>query len=194
MRRTLLLAALLALPGALTACPVAADLGAGITVRDQDGTIHHFTRTEDGGIEERQIFTDGYETLNTLIGGLYVTSIFDVFDGRIDTENATTITYTDPDALPDPRPNLSFSVPTIVRVDDETFEEIQVYELGAPRSLRIGDCRYEAVPIDLRYLEGGEEVYLETLDYLPALGLSLVSSYDDGTDRIKVRAIAISAP
>ncbi|MDQ2091321.1 hypothetical protein [Marimonas arenosa] len=48
--------------------------------------------------------------------------------------------------------------------------EKQVYDFGVAEQMRIGDCSYTMIPVEIRYDDADDDV--DVLHYLPELGIS----------------------
>jgi hypothetical protein len=180
MRR--LIAVLLCLAptlGSAQNCPTAADLERGIRV-DRSGGYSEFFRAGGQGIIAVQGYIDRkYEYDLELAGGLQLLSYSGNVGETPDTEGDLTYDYgTAISALPGPVPNGRWQSPVTVTAKSGPFSEPQLYAYGPLEQISIGGCPYAMISATIAYQNDNN--YIETIQFLPDLGISvLVQQGDD---------------
>lgn len=182
----LLLAFLIAISPTLataqTACPTVNDLTQGIRV-DRSGGYTEVFRAGGQGI----IAVDGYidrklEYQLELAAGLQLLSYSGNVGESPDTEGDLTYDYgISIDNLPLPQPNGRWQSGVTVTAKSGPFAEPQLYAFGPLEQISIGACSYAMISATIAYQN--PQNYIETVQYLPDLGISvLVRQGDDSSD------------
>lgn len=158
---------------ARAACPVAADMEAGVVFRLATGEEERARR--DG--PERTVsefVAGGYVSRVTLAHGLYPLEVVETENGEA---VATPTTYIYPEGpLPAPAPGLQVSLDVGLRGDRESREQ-QLYIFGQPVTWTFGSCAYQVIPVTTVHSEAGEEVSRDALHYLPELGHAYLAGF-----------------
>ena len=159
------------------ACPTAADLDTGVRVHSPDGSVETFTRLNKDVIVSEFRFEPGEGSRSLLAQGIYLIQINDVYGDEIDTKARTTYTYTKlPGTLPVPTPGGAWNTRVVILDEDGLGTERQQISFGQAGTRTIGACSYDTVPITVVY---PDDDYSETLEYLPELGLAILTSAQD---------------
>lgn len=167
------------------ACPVAADLdGAGIRFVGADGSDEVHRRAEP------DMVAIDYVTLGTLGGnrsvlvhGIYLHSFSDV-DGSGAVVDGSLGVFTRPGKvtdLPLPVSGLTWSGGHSFTDATDTFTEAVSITVGAPTTWTLGACSYTALPVLAITSDGTQEIYRETMTYLPDLGTAVLVRFSDSS-------------
>jgi len=192
----LLTALILPLPLWAADCPTRGDLSSGgiaFGVDDSDTEIFHQKRP--GLIESLYAYEGDTQNASRamLAQGLFVLELVELENG--DPVPDLRSTYGFPVAgaeLPVPQADMpagtGWTFTVAYNHAGDLGTETQIYTLQPGFEKRYGDCSYEVIPIELRYLTGAGEgpgADRDELHYLPALGLSyLARSTFDGSEDI----------
>ncbi|MCC6306580.1 MAG: hypothetical protein IT545_15490 [Rhodobacteraceae bacterium] len=182
-------AALVAHAGAAAAegaCPVAADLRAGIHIAYEDGSHSRFVAVGAGAgadgkagavrvVEDAYFddsFTLGYRYVT--VAGLFPVESYDIVDGAVDVGSRSDTTYpAATDGFPAPAAGLEWQAEAMVRsARDGDFAQRLSLSVGPPRPAAYGPCRYEVLPVRLRFQDEVSDSE-EQLDFVVALGIAV---------------------
>lgn len=168
---------------ALADCPVRADMGRGVEVRMEDGTIETYRAGGAGIVIVDSPPDDNGVVVQTELGqGTYVLALTDIVDGKPDTDTQYTFSFgRDAADLPVPLPHTKSSFKTNVRIDSDRFVETLVVNWGAATTITYGDCRYDMIPGDFTY-DSADYQANETVHFLPDLGIGILYAIDDGAE------------
>ena len=188
MRSLLALAATLlssvapSLADAQTACPTADDLARGIRVDRSGGYTEIFRSGGQGIIAVEGSIDRKLEYTLELAGGLQLLSYSGNVGETPDTEGDLTYDYgISHDDLPLPVPNGRWQSGVTVTAKSGPFSEPQLYAYGPLEQISIGTCPYAMISASIAYQN--PQNYIETVQYLPDLGISiLVRQGDDTSD------------
>lgn len=202
MSRLPLLLATLTLPLPLWAadCPVAADLAdKGIAFGAETGEVEEFRQRRPGLIESRYYLSADRSTYSQVVlaKGLYLLELIEV-EGGSPTPGARS-TYGFPVApatLPVPDATTpagtGWTWTLAYNHSGDMGQETHVYTIEPSQEISFGACSYAVIPVELRYLptEGAAEA-IDTLHYLPALGLSYLArtTYSGGGETYEYNSI-----
>lgn len=177
----LLLAASPTLAAAQTACPTANDLTQGIRVDRSGGYTEIFRAGGQGIIAVEGTIDRKVEYNLELAAGLQLLSYSGNVGETPDTEGDLTYDYGIPHAdLPAPVPNGRWQSNVTVTAKSGPFSEPQLYAYGPLEQISIGDCPYAMILATIAYQNDAN--YIETVQYLPDLGISiLVRQSDDSS-------------
>ncbi|MEY1554992.1 hypothetical protein AB3Y40_05105 [Yoonia sp. R2331] len=177
------------------ACPVAEDLATGIRVTAADGTVDVYRDLGDGTVAQEIDFGDGSVAKNVLARGVYVLRLAVEDGGVLDLDSVMQTTYDrNPAAMVPPTPGMQDKLRTTITDTSGSYKELQSHNWGESTEVRIGECTYEGIVGDVRY-DSDEGAIVETVHYLPALGLGLLMAYtydDEPTetyDLIRIEAV-----
>ena len=165
--------------GSAQNCPTAADLDRGIRV-DRSGGYSEFFRAGGQGIIAVQGYIDRkYEYDLGLAGGLQLLSYSGNVGETPDPDDGLTYDYGLPVAgLPGPVPNGRWQSAVTVTGIGGPFSEPQLYAYGPLEQVSIGGCPYAMISATIAYQNDNN--YIETVQFLPDLGISvLVQQGDD---------------
>lgn len=202
MSRLPLVLALLTLPLPLWAadCPVAADLEAkGIAFGAETGEVEEFRQRRPGLIESRYYLSADRSTYSQVVlaKGLYLLELTEVESGSPTPGTRSTYGFpVAPATLPVPDATTpagtSWTWTLAYNHSGDMGQETHVYTVEPRQQLTFGACSYEVIPVEVRYLptEGAAED-IDTLHYLPALGLSYLArtTYSGGGETYEYKSI-----
>jgi hypothetical protein len=167
---------------AQTACPTANDLAQGIRV-DRSGGYTEVFRAGGQGIIAVEGFIDRKLEYNLeLAGGFQLLS----YSGNVGespvADDGLTYDYGVPHAdLPGPVANGRWQSAVTLTGIDGPYAEPQLYAYGPLEQISIGDCSYAMILVTIAYQN--DINYIETVQFLPDLGISvLVRQGDDNTE------------
>lgn len=162
---------------ALADCPSADDLAGGILVTETDGATNLFTALGGGVVQNDGTAPDGYTYRNILAQGTHLVELGDTSNGSYIDGTQRVIDYPHPrEALPIPDTDRRWQVETNVRTATGEYPETQTQSWGALTEIEIGTCRYQMIPGKVVY-RNEDYVVTEGLQYLPALRIALLNSY-----------------
>jgi hypothetical protein len=175
MRFALSLACASLTAGAVVACPATlADADKGILVTYSNGSTAELRRDPDTGtVTELYIESDGFRTLNEIEKGIHLLSWAeaDAAGAVVEGTSSTNIfEAAPPDEL---APGTNWSVPYRITGALEGARGTYTGQVGVVARLEIGTCGYDILPVTLT-LKDQDFTALVRLDYVPALGLSLL--------------------
>lgn len=160
------------------ACPTAADLPAGIRATQSDGAYEIYQTADALTVNQTAVFAENERGLNTLIKGVYVARLSFEMDGVLELDSVLATTYSDgPRNLPIPTPSLKQQFQTSVASIDGVYSETQNHVWGPMQKVTIGDCTFDAITGRVTYNDGNNR-FVETILYLPAVGIGLLTAYD----------------
>lgn len=170
------------LAGAQSTCPTANDLNQGIRVDRSGGYTEIFRAGGQGIIAVEGSIDRKLEYTLELAGGLQLLSYSGNVGETPDTEGDLTYDYGLPLAdLPLPVPSGRWQSGVTVTAKSGPFTEPQLYAYGPLEQISIGDCSYAMISASIAYQN--PQNYIETVQYLPDLGISvLVRQGDDTSD------------
>jgi hypothetical protein len=180
IRAIALLTLLPTFAAAQAACPTANDLSKGIRV-DRSGGYTEIFRAGGQGIVavEGYIDRDLDYTLE-LAGGLQLLSYSGNVGPTPNPEGDLTYDYgVSHDDLPLPVPNGRWQSPVTVTAKSGPFSEPQLYAFGPLEQISIGTCPYAMISVTIAYQNDNN--YIETLQYFPDLGISVLVRQGDDT-------------
>lgn len=165
---------------ALAQCPTRADVQAsGIVVRFDDGSRIIYREIEPDIVIEivrfdnpaDDFWVESHYGFWPTVDGAFV-------DGSPDPSNVNVTRFpTAMENMPPVSPNMNWRGPVTyytISSTEPTSTETFVASVGAPRSLAIGDCVYEAMPAETAYLSDdvtGSNAFLEVV---PELGVTML--------------------
>lgn len=168
------------------ACPTAADLKTGIFLTLDDGGTELHKQTRADWVQIFATFSDGEAALLDYYKGLYLHTDVPVVNGipRLG-ETETYATLANIQKWTDPRPNAAWENPA---PDGGTAKSSKA------RPFKVGGCTYPAFKIDMTFND--DPAYSETYQFLPTLGIALLTVSDDGVtkDRYKYTEIKSATP
>ncbi len=163
-------------------CPTANDLARGIRV-DRSGGYTEVFRAGGQGIIAVEGFIDRKLEYNLeLAGGFQLLS----YSGNVGespvADDGLTYDYGVPDAdLPGPVANGRWQSAVTLTGVNGAYSEPQLYAYGPLEQISIGDCSYATILVTIAYQN--DVNYIETVQFLPDLGISiLVRQGDDNTE------------
>lgn len=176
MRLPVFVSCLLATP-ALSECPVAADMAAGVRLTETNGNSETFTVLPNGFVRAEWVDEDGYGAKYLLKQGIYVVEAFDLEDGEL--VSGTRATYTYAEEPPELVAGTRWDVQTVIYDIDGISAGSESHIYGPPTQTSIGSCTYDIVPIISIY--HGPDGYEEKVNYIPELGFAyLIETKDPG--------------
>ncbi|QQA42237.1 hypothetical protein [Pelagovum pacificum] len=193
LKTAFLLAAVGATPlAAQTACPTAEDLGAGVQLTLEDGTIETFRPLTADVIRVTGGDVDEGETYSLDLGKGVFTLVFqDLYEGELDASARSVYAYpVPPGELPDITPNATFELQPVVLEFGDLYGESERYETSAAYDLQIGDCTYEAIDILVSY--GDDDTYVDGLTYITELGIAYLAFWVESDERTDTPAANIT--
>lgn len=178
MMRLAFAAALCASP-ALADCPTGADLATGIVFETDIGDTDVFTDAGGGVVQIDSVTPDGYGYRTLLAQGVHLLQLSDTEDGQIVSGSLVNTSYPGvPSDLPVPTPGSTWEVETMINSYGDIYAETQIQAWGDMIDFTVGDCTFDGIPGKIRYESDGYSVN-EGIMFLPALGMSLLLTYDD---------------
>lgn len=173
-------------PCALQAqCPGASDLANGIRFAVDQSDSETFRDLGDGIVESIYTFGEGGGLRVLLAKGLYPVEFVDIEDGRLLPDTRATYTFPIPVGdMPLPAPGGGWDTEVTIFENGGFSTETQSYEFGQMGELTIRGCSYPMMRIEVTFApDDGNS--LDTLHYLPTLGISYLASsrYDGDEDR-----------
>ena len=180
MKISLTLLGLFAAPALAWAnCPTAADMAAGIKLTQDDGTVEVYSTQSDILVLVDSYYTDGYQTRYTLAHGVYLLDRVDIEDDVPVADSRATYTFDmSPEQMPLPESGGRLRTRQVVRDFDGVYTDKVSGQWQDAVQMAFGDCTYTVIPGVIEYSSDGYS-YTEGLNYLPELGLSYLSMYDD---------------
>lgn len=165
--------------GSAQNCPTANDLIQGIRVDRSGGYTEIFRAGGQGIIAVEGMIERQHEYDLELSGGMQLLSYSGNVGETPDTEGDLTYDYGLPhDDLPGPVPNGRWQSAVTVTAKSGPFSEPQLYAYGPMEQISIGGCPYAMIPVTIAYQNDNN--YIETVQFLPDLGISvLVQQGDD---------------
>lgn len=160
-------------------CPTANDLTQGIRVDRSGGYTEYFRRGGQGIIVVQGYIDRKYEYDLELAAGLQLLSYSGNVGETADAEGDLTYDYGAAiDTLPGPVPGGRWKSAVTVIAKSGPFSEPQLYAFGPLEQINIGGCPYAMISATIAYQNDNN--YIETVQYLPDLGISvLVQQGDD---------------
>lgn len=164
--------------GSAQNCPTADDLARGIRV-DRSGGYSEVFRAGGQGIIAVQGYIDRkYEYDLELAGGLQLLSYSGNVGETPQPDDGLTYDYGLPLAdLPGPVPNGRWQSAVTVTGIDGPFSEPQLYAYGPQEQISIGGCPYAIISATIAYQNDNN--YIETIQFLPDLGISVLIQQGD---------------
>ncbi len=194
--------AVLTLPLPLWAaeCPVSADLASkGIAFGAETGEVEEFRQRRPGLIESRYYLSPDRSTYSQVVlaQGLYVLELLEVEDGSPTPGARSTYGFpVAPATLPVPDATTpagsGWTWTVAYNHSGDLGHETHVYTVQPSQQIAYGACRYQVIPVEVRYLPSdGPAEDIDTLHYLPALGLSYLArtTYSGGGDTYEYKSI-----
>lgn len=184
-RPALLLATFVAMPtGALAACPTASDLQTGIWVEYQHGFVSRFVARDDGLIIETIYHPEERTEAVELIDGIHIKTTYYFTGDEIDASTVEEYRYDLTDGkFPPPTKGEPHYIPTktvkmgSAEVDAKTEEHTYVIEFGSAGTRSWGECTYKTQGYAALYDTEAEDETVFYWDFLPDLGISVLTSY-----------------
>ena len=168
------------LADAQSACPTANDLSQGIRVDRSGGYTEIFRSGGQGIIAVEGSIDRKLEYTLELAGGLQLLSYSGNVGETPDTEGDLTYDYgVSHDDLPVPVPNGRWQSDVTVTAKTGPFSEPQLYAYGPQEQISIGSCPYAMIPVTIAYQNDNN--YIETVQYFPDLGISVLVQQGDDT-------------
>lgn len=160
-------------------CPTAVDLTKGIRVDRSGGYSEYFRNGAPGVISVEGFIDRKYEYDLELAGGLQLLSYSGNVGETPEPDDGLTYDYGLPVAgLPGPVPNGRWQSAVTVTGIGGPFSEPQLYAYGPLQQISIGGCPYAMISATIAYQNDNN--YIETIQFLPDLGISvLVQQGDD---------------
>lgn len=206
---TLMLALTPALTSALTPawaaaadCPTPEDMKTGVYLHFDDGDYSRYVQVGESYVQEDEFIAGeglDYRIISHL--GVYPVDEHDVMAlGLPDPDTRLTTKFGVPEAeLPKPVEGLDWHGENRLVYNDGVEEkELMHVVVGPQKTIRLGDCTYEALPLSISYeWPETEETMVQLSHYLPAFGISLLLSTkynDEPTDSYTHTALSTSAP
>lgn len=166
------------------ACPTAADLGKGIEFRTADGDVEVHRQLRPDWMTLSVSFSDGDGSILEMYKGIYLMSVIPIESG-IPKPGAREDYATSAELVQwqEPQPNASW-----VNTTPGGGQAVS----GAMETTMIAGCRYNSFEVVLQFND--DDTYKETYDFLPDLGVGLLTKTEasDGTDTysyISVKAL-----
>lgn len=167
---------------AVAECPVPGDLAKGIIATSTNGGMELFEAARPGVVTSTYM-ENGEPLSQSLLGqGVYLLQSINLEDGRPTLGNKLSYAYPmAPKDMPLPTAGGKWDVSTLMDDYGDFKKSVVNYKFSKEREITIGDCSYSGFEVSVQYSEGID--YQETLDYLPDLGISLITAYieSDGT-------------
>ena len=160
-------------------CPTANDLSQGIRVDRSDGYTEYFRAGGQGIVAVQGYIDRKYEYDLELAAGLQLLSYSGNVGETPEPDGGFTYDYGKPHAeLPGPVPNGRWQSAVTVTGVGGPFSEPQLYAFGPLEQISIGGCPYAMISATIAYKNNNN--YIETVQFLPDLGISvLVQQGDD---------------
>lgn len=195
MIRSSLVASLLIAPVSALAqqsCPGPDDRNKPIRIVFEDQTVEVYRPQTD--MVTRIEGYDGPEPVYTIdvVHGTHMLSYVSIVDGTPDPGSQIVYDYGVPlSQMPVPSPGGRWQVDASFADADGTQAEAQAQAYGPLQSVQIGACIYDAFDVFIAY--DSPDAYMETLIYLPALGLAYLYTSQTADDPgVPVPAIEIA--
>lgn len=158
--------------GAQAACPTAQDLGTGIVLTYDDGTVERFSRIDAQRVEVLMLEEDP-PLRDEMAFGLYLLRSADVSGGT--ESDVLSVDYGRAlRDLPRPAPGMLKVINVTETFRNGPVDVVETYTGGPIFDHRIGDCTLRAVDIKLRRVEDDVPDAVELIRYFPDLGFGHV--------------------
>ena len=172
------IAASLLFPALAAACPVASDLAGGIRVTLEDDVVETYIAFRPGVVQHRVLPQNEDGSENLLANGIYTLQTLDIVDGAPRQGSRRVFTYpVDPSDTPLPAADITWAPSVVTFEGGQVTKENHKYVFGAASTLVIGDCSYDMRTITATF--EGAPGYIETLYFLPDVGIALYGAYKD---------------
>lgn len=166
----------------MAACPMIGDLDMGIEIAFKDGHRSIYSRDAAGVLREQELQDDGSSFNYLTANGVLETGYFEMAEADGDPQGWETYSYTfeQADNLP-LKPWSGQSGYQIAYAPDgaETNRTLFGYRTRDATDVQIGDCRYDALPLETYYGAGGDGFRSINFLFLPELGIPVTISFAD---------------
>lgn len=150
-------------------------------VTDSEGVREVFKSLRPGVLHHRVHPRKPDGTENLFAHGIYTLQTVFFEDGAPDTDTRRTVSYGDaPLDLPLPTPGQIWNAEVVVWENGTVTTEQNRFAFEAETTISIGGCTFRMQPITATF--SGAPNYIETLYYLPDLGLALYGAFKDGDE------------
>ena len=170
---------------AVAACPVASDLeNGGVRFIGPDGTDEVHVRISPHQVQMDLIEQGVPGTYRAImIQGVYIQWLgATTDDGAIDAASIFVMARDiDPAEMPTPEPGLEWQVAQDfidVGGDGSAASETMAITVAEATTWTLGECTYDMYPVTISTTVP-DDVYIETINYLPALGTGVLVAYRD---------------
>ncbi|WP_341366945.1 hypothetical protein [Yoonia sp. BS5-3] len=183
MKLQILLLSAVAAP-AIAECPAAGDLSGGIRAYTDDGGYEDYQSLRDGVVEINVVYDDGYTGRMLLAQGTYILDAVDTENGKPVADTRLTYAYpVNAQDMPIPQADARWSGRINLRDLDGVFQESQSHRWGPVTRATFGACSYDTIVGKIDY-KGDGYSFQEEIQYLPELGIGLLTGYTDAAEGI----------
>ena len=168
---------------AALACPTADDLGRGIEFRTAEGDVEVHKQLRPDWMPLTVTFSDGDGSLLEMYRGLYLQSVIPIESGL--PKPGQREDYATQSEL------LQWQVPQADAAWVNRTPGGGQAAAGPMETTMIAGCRYDSFEVGIQYND--DDTYKETYDYLPALGVGLLTKTEDADGTENYSYISVKA-